>query len=219
MFINNSTGPPEAGQKEEGMKKVNLTGGPHSGKTTTMLALREEFGDQITLVPEVATILLEGGFPVPGKDLDWSEEWQAAFQAAILPLQRSIEEACALVARKNGSRLLVCDRGLLDGAAYTPGGVAEFCRRYGVEAGEALARYEAVIHLESLATADPAKYGKAGNDSRFEPLERAQALEAATRESWADHPHHAILDGKRGIVAVISEVIGIVRFLLSRKEG
>lgn len=200
------------------MKKIVLTGGPHSGKTTTLRAVREEFENQIVVVPEVATVLLEGGFPVPGKDLEWSEEWQAAFQAAILPLQKSYEDAYALKARKNGSKLLICDRGVLDGAAYTPGGVPEFCRRYGVDGAEALARYMAVVHLESLATADPERYGKAGNDSRFEPLGRAQELELATREVWQKHPRHAILDGKRGIVNVISEVIGIVRFLLSGKE-
>lgn len=172
----------------------------------------------IVLVPEVATILLEGGFPVPGKDLEWSEEWQAAFQSAILPLQKSMEDTYVLKGGCNGGKLLVCDRGVLDGAAYTPGGVDEFCRRYGVDAVEALSRYTVVIHLESLATADPEKYGKAGNDSRFEPLERAQELEKATRSAWKKHPSHLVIDGRRGIEGKISEVLGIVRFLLAEKN-
>lgn len=199
------------------MKKIVLTGGPCSGKTTTLLALKEEFEDQIILVPEVATILLQGGFPIPGKDLEWSEEWQASFQTAVLPLQSAIEDAYVLMAQSNGGKMLICDRGVLDGAAYTPGGVLEFCKRYGVDVEKAQARYAAVIHLESLATAEPKKYGKADNDSRFEPLERAQELEKATRQAWESHPRRTILDGKRGIVNVISEVIGIVRFLLSTK--
>lgn len=197
-------------------KKIVLTGGCCSGKTTVLGALREEFAGQVILVPEMATILFEGGFPAPGKDLVWSEEWQAAFQAAVLPLQTSFEDAFAL--KGNGCRLMICDRGILDGAAYTPGGVDEFCRRYGVDAAEALARYQAVIHLESLATADPEKFGKAGNENRFESLEEAQELEHKTRAAWDAHPRHLVIDGRRGIEGKISGVIGIVRFLLAEKS-
>lgn len=199
------------------MKKIVLTGGPCSGKTTVLRALKEEFGDKIVLVPEVATILLEGGFPLPGKHLEWSEDWQAAFQAAILPLQKSFEDACVLMAEGNGGKLLVCDRGVLDGAAYTPGGVPEFCKRYGVDHDESTARYRAVIHLESLAIADPDKYGKTGNDQRFEPIERAQELENATKAAWDSHDHRVVVDGRRGIEGKISKTIGIVRFLMSEK--
>lgn len=200
------------------MKKIVLTGGPCSGKTTVLRALRDEFAG-IIIVPEVATLLLEGGFPVPGKHLPWSEEWQASFQAAVLPLQHSLEDTHRLMAVGNGCQLVICDRGVLDGAAYTPGGVPEFSRRYGVDHTLALARYESVIHLESLATAEPEKYGKAGNDSRFEPLERAQELERATRAAWDAHSRHLVLDGRRGIEGKISQVIGIVRFLLAEKGG
>jgi len=199
------------------MKRIVLTGGPCSGKTTVLRALAEEFRGQIIQVTEVATILLEGGFPVPGKHLEWCEEWQAAFQSAVLPLQESMEDMHVLMASSSGCKLVICDRGVLDGAAYTPGGVDEFCQRYGVDAGEAMNRYSAVIHLESLATTDPEKYGKTGNDSRFEPLERAQELEHATRTAWQEHPRHLVIDGRRGIEGKISEVIGIVRFLLAEK--
>lgn len=197
------------------METVVLTGGPCSGKSTVMRALQDEFQSEILVVPEVATLLLEGGFPTPGKHLPWSEEWQAAFQAAVLPLQRSLEAAHRLMASANGAKLLLCDRGELDGAAYTPGGVTAFAERYQVDVPAALGRYRAIIHLESLATADPAKYGKANNESRFEPLERAQELEHATRAAWVDHPCRIVIDGRRGIEGKVSEVIGIVRYLLA----
>lgn len=197
------------------MEKIVLTGGPCGGKSTVLRAIKEEFGDQIVLVPEVATILLEGGFPVPGKDLPWSEEWQTAFQSAILPLQKSLEDAREMVAKSKCCRLVICDRGILDGAAYTPGGLDEFNSRYNVNTAAALARYGAVIHLESLATADPEKYGKSGNEGRFEPLERARSLEMATRSAWSGHSHQIIVSGRRGIDGKISEVIGIIRFILA----
>lgn len=193
------------------MKKIVLTGGPCSGKSTVMRALREEFGDQAVLVPEAATVLLEGGFPVPGRDLVWSLEWQAAFQSAVVALQRSFETTYAL--KGTGTRIMVCDRGILDGAAYTPGGVHDFCQRYAVDLDATLAGYEAVIHLESLATAEPEKYGRTGNESRFESLEEAQALELKTREVWSAHPRRLMISGRRGIEGKISEALGITRYL------
>lgn len=197
------------------MKKIVLTGGPCSGKTTILRVLKEEFGALLILVPEVATMLLGNGFPVPGRDVEWSEAWQAAFQSAILPLQKAIEDAYMLAAARNGAKLIICDRGLLDGAAYTPGGVTEFCKRYHIDAIEALKRYHAIIHLESLAVVDPDKYGKTGNDQRFEPLERAVEIEGATKAAWEAHTKRMIIDGRRGIDGKISETIGIVRFLLT----
>ena len=163
---------------------------------------------------------MDGLIPRPDRSrghqsAEWSEEWQAAFQAAVLPFQSSIEDAYALMAKGNGAGLLVCDRGILDGAAYTPGGVDEFCRRYGVDAGEAAGRYAAIIHLESLATAAPEKYGQGGNANRFEPLERAQELECSTRAAWESHPRRVLIEGRPGIEAKVAEVIGIVRYLLA----
>jgi predicted ATPase len=104
------------------MKKIVLTGGPCAGKTTVVEALRKEFAAQILVVPEVATMLLSSGFPVPGKDLQWSLEWQVAFESAVLPIQIQLERAYELKAAENGTPVLVCDRGRLDVAANIPGG-------------------------------------------------------------------------------------------------
>lgn len=193
---------------------ISLTGGPCAGKTAVLEALEQHYPGKVLVVPEVATLLLEGGFPVPGRDLDWSEEWQAAFQSAILPLQHSLEEAYLLRAAARGHRLVIADRGMLDGAAYTPGGVEAFCERYHLNEEEAHGRYAAVLHLESLATAAPDKYGKGNNEHRFEPLERAQALELATRAAWHRHPNRQILDGERGVEGKVSKAVELVGQLL-----
>jgi predicted ATPase len=192
-----------------------LTGGPCSGKTTVQQALREEFHESVLLVPEVATLLLEGGFPNPGRHLPWTQQWQDLFQAAVLPLQRSIEESYALLAGHQGAHLLVCDRGLLDGASYIEGGVEAFCELHDLDRQEALGRYEAVLHLESLATAAPEHYGKENNACRFEPLEQAQKLEFATRRAWEGHPRHVVIAGRAGFRSKIDEVIEFVRALLA----
>jgi predicted ATPase len=191
-----------------------LTGGPCSGKTTVQQALREEFHEAVLLVPEVATLLLAGGFPNPHTQLPWSQEWQDLFQSAVLPVQRSLEESYAMLARQQGACLLVCDRGLLDGASYTEGGVEEFCRRHDLDCESALARYEAVLHLESLATYGPEHYGKENNVYRFETLEQARKTEMATRRAWEKHPRHIIIAGRSGFRSKVDEVIEFVRQLL-----
>lgn len=197
------------------MKKIVITGGCHSGKTTVLETLKKEFPNKILFIKEVATILLDNGFPRPGVDLPWSEEWQAEFQLAILPLQRSMENTSELRARHNGCEVIVGDRGILDGAAYTPGGVETFCKMYGITLAEILERYYAVIHLESLATASPEQYGKAGNAHRFEPLERARMIEMATREVWSRHPRHLFIHGRRTIEEKVEEVLGIIKLFLA----
>lgn len=196
------------------MKKIVLTGGPCSGKTTVLSVLREAFVDRICIVPEGATLLLAGGFPVPGKQLAWSPAWQAAFEAAVLPVQKSMEDAYTLLAQAKGQSLLLCDRGILDGAAYTPGGLDAFLGENALELDACVGRYHAVVHLESLAVADPANYGKSGNDQRFEPVERAREIELATRDAWAAHPRRHFIEGGRGIEKKIVEVISLVRRFL-----
>lgn len=198
------------------MKKIVLTGGPCAGKTTTIRELRAEFGHMLHFVPEAATMLLSTGFPMPGRDLAYSPEWQKLFQGAIAELQPRLEDACELAARANGAELLICDRGLLDGAAYTEGGLATFAQLYGVSIERACQRYNAVIHLESVATCNPALYGKAGNDSRMEDLPTAQALEMTTRQAWQSHPSWRFISGADGISSVVSQVREVVREILSR---
>ncbi|HNW09185.1 MAG TPA: ATP-binding protein [bacterium] len=200
-------------QKKNSIEKIVLTGGPCAGKSTCLQAIKERY-DDVLVVPEVATILLSGGFPVPGRDLPWSADWQSAFQAAVAKTQQSLEQAYELVAQNCGARLLVCDRGLLDGAAYTPGGTAEFCRLYQVDQAQTQQQYAKVLHLESLATARPELYGKTGNQNRFESLDEAQALEGRTRAAWSDHPGWTFIPGNAGIEAVKSQVLAAIDSLL-----
>lgn len=196
------------------MKKLVITGGPCSGKSTTIAAIKQQFDGKIMVVPEAATILLSGGFPLPGRDLTWSQSWQAAFQTAIVQLQLSLEEACTLKALESGAKLLVCDRGILDGAAYTPGGTKAFCLIHNLNHHHILKQYQTVIHLESLATARPELYGQTGNNCRFESLEKARELEIKTRAAWQNHPRHQILSGDQCLDISLHEIFVQIRLLI-----
>ncbi len=196
------------------VKKIVLTGGPCAGKTTVLDVLRQRFAGQVLVVPEVASILLSGGFPVPGKDVNWSPEWQKAFQSAILSVQIQVENVYELKGIQEKINLLICDRGILDGAAYTPGGLDAFCKFYRIPLKEALGRYSAVIHLESLAVGNPELYGKTNNSNRFEALTEAQKLEYSARQVWKSHPRFCFVNCKRGIEGKISKAIEIVKNFL-----
>jgi hypothetical protein len=50
------------------MLKIVITGGPCAGKSSIISMLKEEF-DEVITVPEAATLLLSGGFPMPGKHI------------------------------------------------------------------------------------------------------------------------------------------------------
>lgn len=196
------------------LPKIVLTGGPCAGKSTTLVELSQKFGDKLVIVPEAATLLLSSGFPVPGKDVRWSEEWQQSFQEVVAKLQISLEQSYALVAQQKNAKVIICDRGLLDGAAYTPGGRKVFTEKYGINENEALTNYNAVIHLESLATARPELYGKDNNEHRFETLKEAQALEERTRQAWLGHHRHLIIGGRDGLSCSISKVFKEVEEIL-----
>jgi predicted ATPase len=189
------------------MKQIVITGGPCAGKTSVIKAIQARFGGSAVVVPETATLLLGGGFPAPGKDLPWSPGWQLSFQAAVVAVQMGLEQTHREIAEAKQADFIICDRGLLDGAAYTQGGLAEFCQLYGVKHRLTLRRYDAVIHLESLATAMPEKYGRGGNQHRFESLEEAQSLERRTREAWASHKRVLFIGGKRSLASQKKEVI------------
>lgn len=200
------------------MKKIVLTGGPCAGKSTVLAVLQQQFAGQVLVVPEAATMLLSSGFPLPGRDLAWSPEWQTAFQTAIAALQPQLERAYELQAVERGARILICDRGLLDGAAYTPGGLDEFCRRYAVALEEARARYASIFHLESCATGAPEFYGTAGNEVRMEAIEEAIALEHKTRAAWQGHPEWIFLSCVGGVEGKIRAACQTLRALIGESR-
>lgn len=191
--------------------RVVLTGGPAAGKSTVLGRINESYSGLAQTVPEAALILLDNGFPLPGPDMDWSEDWQRALQDAILPLQRSLEDTYTIKAQKLGHKVIVCDRGLLDGAAYTTGGLPKYLERYQLNYYDTLERYKAVWHLGSTALTQPKIYEQQG---RMEDLERAKNLETATLEAWKHHPNRLIIPAEGNLGNKIDRVLSLLDQLL-----
>ncbi|MEQ1665732.1 MAG: AAA family ATPase, partial [Bdellovibrionales bacterium] len=98
--------------------RIVLTGGPGGGKTTAADLFRREIGAQVVIVPEAATLLYRGGFP-RSKDTDVIK----ATQKAIYHVQVNLEDAQAAIYK---NRILLCDRGTIDGCVYWPRDPTEY---------------------------------------------------------------------------------------------
>jgi predicted ATPase len=166
-----------------GRCRIVLTGGPGAGKTTAADLFRREIGERVVVVPEAATLLFAGGFPrvieAPAR---------RAAQAAIYHVQRNLED---VQSARFPERILLCDRGTVDGAAYWPEDPAEFFVAMGTTEAEELARYDAVIFFESAAVGGIGIEG--GNPVRTESVDQAANLDRRLHAIWSKHPKFVVV--------------------------
>ena len=165
-------------------QKLVLTGGPSGGKTTLAQAIQKEFAAHVVVAPEAASILYGGGWP-RRKTISGVQHQQKA----IYFTQRELE---SLIQEENMDRLVVCDRGSLDGIAYWPGpgpGV-EFLSAIGSSVEKEAARYQWVIHLDTA----PASYYDLSNPLRNESYEEAWKLNEKIKSAWSAHPQRFVID-------------------------
>lgn len=181
-----------------------LTGGPGGGKTTAADLYRREIGDDVVVVPEAATLLYLGGFPRTGET-----EVRKATQKAVYHVQTNLEDAQSANYR---SRVLLCDRGTVDGAAYWPGVPEEFFQHLGTSLEKELARYDAVIFFETAAVGGISIEG--GNPTRIESIEEALSLDSRLKSLWSKHPHFVFVPHNtsfiKKVTAGLEEVATIV---------
>ena len=166
-----------------GRCRIVLTGGPGAGKTTAADLFRREIGERVVMVPESATLLFSGGFPRVTE-----ANARRAAQSAIYHLQKNLED---VQAARFPERILLCDRGTVDGAAYWPDEPAGFFAAMGTTEAAELARYDAVLFFESAAVGGCGIEG--GNPARIESIEEAAQLDHRLRAIWSRHPKFVVV--------------------------
>lgn len=179
--------------------KLVLTGGPCGGKTLGQIELSrimESMGWQVYNVPETATILFSGGIKFP--ELNEKESYK--FQNHLVKVMIRLEESffdLALSCKKHC--LIICDRGVMDAAAYMPANVWDrILRTNGFnEVGLRDNRYDQVIHMVSAADGAEEFYSSATNAQRTEGPELARMLDQLTANAWVGHPYFDIIDNNQ----------------------
>ena len=165
-------------------RRVAVTGGPGGGKTTAVDFFRREIGEQVVVVPEAATMLFSGGFPRNPED-----HARMAAQHAIYHVQRNVEDVQAALYPE---RVLLCDRGTVDGAVYWPGEPEGFFQSLGTTLEAELKRYDAVIFFESAAVGGMEIEG--GNPIRNESMAEAVDLNNRLLAIWSQHPRFTVVN-------------------------
>lgn len=190
------------------MKRIVLTGGPGAGKTIISSAIAAGDARRYCRVPEAATQV----YNVLHTRWDLLDAaGRRAVQRRIYQLQREQEEA---LARASPAKTLLLDRGTVDGAAYWPDGPDDYWRALGTTAGAELARYDAVIWMQTGAALGV--YDRnASNPVRFESPDVAIASGDALRALWGAHPRLYAVDA----YPTLAEKLAAVRRVIEGVRG
>lgn len=160
--------------------KIVLTGGPGGGKTTALDLFRRELQDKVCVVPEAASILFTGGLP-----RSENQEVIKCTQRTIFNLQRSLEQIQSTLCP---DKLLICDRGTVDGFAYWPeDDHNKFFSAMNTTLEQELSRYDAVIFFETAAF--DGNDIKSNNPVRTESKKQAVELDKKLHAIWSQHPN------------------------------
>lgn len=118
------------------------------------------------------------------------------FQINLMKLQMSLEDNFIQIAMTSDQpTIILCDRGVMDGSAYTEENVWQAILD---ETGWSTLqlrdrRYEAIIHLVTAAQGASEFYTQTNNEARYEDLQQAKELDQKLINAWVGHPHFSII--------------------------
>jgi predicted ATPase len=185
------------------MKSVVLTGGPGSGKTVVSNAIAQSDPKRFVVVPEAATQVYSHAHT----------RWDLVdvvgrrqLQRQIYHLQRSQEER---LATQHPDKILILDRGTIDGAAYWPDGPDAYWADLGTSLAAELARYSHVIWMQTAAAIGIFD-GSDSNACRFEDAAGAVASGESLAKLWSGHPHFQKVAAYPSLTDKIAEVRNMI---------
>jgi CYTH domain-containing protein/thymidylate kinase len=204
------------------IKKIVLTGGPCSGKTTALAVLKqklEDFGFVVYCVPEAATTLILGGMNLANLD----DTWAITTQTAIAKLQMATENVFMALAKRDEEDdknvAVICDRGVLDSKAFVSPDTWQATldlnnwHDHGI-----MNNYDAVIHLVSVAVDKPEYYTLENNKARQETAAQAAAVDERLKSGWTGHPHLRVIDNSTDFEGKIARTLNAVTRVLGHPE-
>ncbi len=136
---------------------------------------------RFVLVPEAATQVYHR-LQTRWDKLDLADRRDVQRQIYRLQVEQE-----ANVERQHPGRILLLDRGTIDGAAYWPDGSPDYWQALQTTPEAELSRYHAVIWLETVAVLGLYD-GEASNPCRFEHPEAAIQSGRLVLQLWGNHP-------------------------------
>ena len=199
------------------IKKIVLTGGPGSGKTTVIESIKENLGGKykVIVIDETASYLINMGIrPFGDGQIPLLD-----FQELVLKMQLAKEDIInrSLDFLPDNNVIIIYDRGLLDNSAYiTKDEFEEILQRLEQKhtINEFLNRYDLILTLVSRKDF----YTTDNNPARSEAVEEALELGSKTLSSWVGHPNMKIVNPKDHIEDKIKEVLSYINQILEEKE-
>lgn len=199
------------------IKKIVLTGGPGSGKTTVIESIKKNFGGKykVIVVDETASYLINMGLrPFGDNHIDMVD-----FQELVLKTQLSKEEMVdrAVEVLPEDNIIIIYDRGLLDNCAYINAEefqevLSRLDKKHTIN--EFLERYDLIINLVSRKDF----YTTDNNPARSEAVDEALKLGSKTLAAWVGHNNIKIVSPKDDIDEKIKEVLNHINELLQEKQ-
>lgn len=178
---------------------IVLTGGPGAGKSAVMAAVRQIYGSQVAILPEAASIVYSGGYPRFNTEISIRSA-----QRAICRVQEELER---YVVEEGKFSIALCDRGIVDGAAYWPHGEDSFFSSVGFSRESVFARYHTVIHLKTPGIEMGYDYS---NPMRTETPAQAAALDQKIERVWAGHPNRFVVPATERFQDKLEQVTDLI---------
>lgn len=188
--------------------RIAVSGGPGAGKTTLWRSIAKLHAASVVPVPEVATLMFSHVFPSVR-----SEQERCSVQRAIFAVQHNLEQVYE--SRLDGDQVLWCDRGAPDGGGYWPQGHEHFFESMQSQWQAELARYDAVVFMESAAVGGLSIAH--GNRTRSEDLQTAARLDQRLKEVWQAHPRFHHVPHETDFAVKIERARALAERLLGRR--
>lgn len=199
------------------VKRIVLTGGPGSGKTSVLEKIYQVYsseGYKVIIVPETATELMNNGITFKDGSISLVD-----FQEIVMRLQLAKEEVVDRTIELMGDSkvIVIYDRGTIDNTAYINKEEFEeiLARLNNVKSfADLMNKYDLVINLvgrEDFYTTD-------NNKARSESASEALKLGDATLKCWLGHKKVKIVLPKDTIEEKTSEVLNTINELLQEKQ-
>lgn len=199
--------------------KIVLTGGPCSGKTKVINALKEKLsknGYNVIIVPETAAQLIGGNILPNDKDY----EHTLMFQDLVLRTQKQKEDGALEYAefiKKADDIIIIYDRAILDGMAYMhyESDFVGILNKYSLSEIGVADKYDMVIDMVSLSSLRKDLY--VTDDIRKEDSSLASILDKKTLNAWLLSDNLRVVKPKETIEEKIDYVYNLIKNYVDKK--